>query len=75
MNAGSIASNSTKLKILNLLAKKELELDKMAKNIRIPLKVMKGLVEELERDGFVERVDEVCRITEKGIKALKSLKT
>jgi len=75
MNAGSIASNPTKLKILNLLAKKELELDKMAKNIRIPLKVMKGLVEELERDGFVERVDKVCRITEKGIKALKSLKT
>ncbi len=74
MKAGSIASNPGKLKIMNLLAKKELDAGRIAKNTRIPLNIVKGLLDELEKDGLVEQEEGSYRATEEGIKALKSLK-
>ena len=74
MKAGSIASNPGKLKIMNLLVKKELEAERIAKSTRMPLNVVSGLLEELERDGFIKREEGRYRATEEGIKALKTLK-
>ncbi len=74
MKAGSIASNPTKLKIMKILAKKDLDLRGISKTTRLPEVSIKGIVSELVKDGFVEDEDGVYRATEEGIKALKTLK-
>ncbi|AAB89453.1 MULTISPECIES: DUF2250 domain-containing protein [Archaeoglobus] len=74
MKAGSIASSPGKLKIMNLLAKKELDAGRIAKSTRIPLNIVKWLLDELEKDGLVEQEAGSYKATEEGIKALKALK-
>jgi len=74
MKAGSIASNPTKLRIMKILAKKDLDLHGISKATRLPEIPVKGIMDELVKDGFVKDEGGVYRITEEGIKALKTLK-
>ncbi|WP_202318692.1 winged helix-turn-helix domain-containing protein [Archaeoglobus neptunius] len=74
MKAGSIASNPSKLKIMNLLVKKGLSKEKIVKSTRIPENLVNGILDELMKDGFVAEKDGVYSATEEGKKALKSLK-
>ncbi len=74
MKAGSIASNPNKIKIMNLLVKKELSIDRIVKATRLPVRSVKSLVEELIKEGFVEEKEGIYSATEEGKKALKSLK-
>lgn len=74
MKIGSLASNPNKLKIMNLLAKRELTREKIAKSTRMPGNLVSGILDELVRDGFVEEKEGIYTATEEGKKALKSLK-
>lgn len=74
MKAGSIASNPNKLKIMNLLAKKDLSLERIVKATRLPQISVKSIMDELVKDGFVEEKDGIYSATEEGKKALKTLK-
>ncbi|MBO8179632.1 MAG: hypothetical protein H0Z19_04015 [Archaeoglobus sp.] len=74
MKAGSLASNPNKLKIMNLLIKRELTKEKIVKSTRMPGNLVNGLLDELVKDGFVEEKEGVYSATEEGKKALKSLK-
>ncbi len=74
MKPGSIASNPNKLKIMNLLLKKSMNLEKIAKSMRMPVVAVSGLLSELVSEGFVEEKNGVYEVTKLGEKALKSLK-
>jgi len=74
MKAGSIASNPSKLRIMNLLAKKDLSLERIVKATRLPQISVKSIIDELVNDGFVEEKDGVYSVTEEGKKALRTLK-
>lgn len=74
MKAGSIASNPNKLRIMNLLAKKDLTLEKIVKATRLPQISVKSIIDELLKDGFVEEKDGIYSATGEGKKALKTLK-
>jgi predicted transcriptional regulator len=74
MKVGSIASNPNKLRIMNLLLKKDMPVKSIAKAVRMPEVALKTLLNELVKDGFVEEKEGVYRITSEGEKALKSLK-
>ena len=71
MKIGSLASNSNKLKIMNLLMKKELTKEKIAKSTRMPGNLVSGILDELVRDGFVEEKEGVYSATEEGKKPLR----
>ncbi len=74
MKIGSIASNPNKIRIMNLLLKKEMSLKQIAKSTRMPEISLKTIIDELVKDGFVESTDKGYIITESGKKALKSIK-
>mgnify|MGYP002331874987 CR=1 FL=1 len=74
MKAGSIASNPNKLRIMNLLVKKELNVDRIVKSTRLPPNLIKGLIEELLKEGFIEEKEGFYFATDEGKKALKTLK-
>lgn len=74
MKLGSLASNPNKVRILNLVLKKELTLDSIAKAVRVPKIALTSLLNEMVKDGFIEEKEGVYRITEEGKKALKNLK-
>ncbi len=74
MKAGSIASNPTKLRIMKILAKKSTDLHGIARATRLPEVSVRGVLDELVKDGFVRDEEGVYTITEEGIKALKVLK-
>jgi len=74
MKAGSIASNPNKLKIMNLLAKKELNIERIVKVTRMPETSVRSLIEELLKEGFLREKDGMYAVTEDGKKALRTLK-
>jgi len=74
MKAGSIASNPNKLRIMNLLIKKELNVDGIAKSTRLPPNLVKGLVGELLKEGFIGEKEGLYFATDEGKKAMKTLK-
>ncbi len=74
MKLGSIASNPNKLRIMNLLAKKEMSLERIVKAVRMPRNAVEAIMSELIKDGFVEESNGVYAITESGMKALKNLR-
>jgi len=74
MKPGSLASSPSKLKIMNLLAKKELTKEKITKLTRMPENLVSSILDELVKDGFVEEKEGVYSATEEGKKALKTLK-
>ena len=74
MKAGAEASNPNKLRILNVLMKKELSAKAISKSVRMPEVAVTSLINELVRDGFVEEIEGVYRITEDGKKALRELR-
>jgi predicted transcriptional regulator len=74
MKAGAAASNPNKLRILNVLMKRELSVKAISKSVRMPEIAVTSLINELVKDGFVEESEGVFRITEEGKKALRDLR-
>ncbi len=71
MNPTSILSNSNKIRILNILKKGKVDFRGVMKSTRLPETVLKSLLDELVRDGFVKEINGTYEITEVGLKALK----
>jgi predicted transcriptional regulator len=63
---GHITSNSNKLKIVEILHKRANSPKGISKNMRVPERVVKGLLEELLADGVVEKDAETYKLTELG---------
>ncbi len=72
---GHITSNPNKIKVLEILKRKEGVNEKtVSKFTRIPVAMLKGTIEELKKDGIIEERDEGLYLTELGIEVLTSLK-
>ena len=71
---GHITSNPNKIKVLDVLSKKSADIRVLSKTTRIPLKMLERIIEELEADGVIEEENGQLRITEKGFKAITSLR-
>lgn len=74
MEVGSLASNPNKIRLVEIIAKKDQKIDEIAKKVRIPSQTLKNLLNELLNDGLVSREGEVYRISEKGIRAIKEIR-
>ncbi len=74
MKLGSLASNPNKLRVMNLLLKKSLELNAIAKAIRLPKNALKSIIDELITEGFIEEEGGYYKITDLGKRTLKSLR-
>lgn len=62
------------LKILEILEDGEKTQEELRKSTRIPEKMLSGMIKRLEDLGFVERIGESLKITEKGFEELKRQK-
>lgn len=72
---GLITSNPTKVKILELLKKrKKADSKTIAKFTRIPEIMLRGVVEELKRDGFIVEEDGVFSLSSAGLEVLTKMK-
>ena len=71
---GHITSNPNKIKVLEALSKKSADVKALSKVTRIPLKMLERIIKELEADGVIEEEDGQLRITERGFKAITSLR-
>jgi|Deesub1362A_J573_1020465.scaffolds.fasta_scaffold02176_4 predicted transcriptional regulator len=71
---GNIISSTNKVKILEILRRKNASPEYIAKHIRIPQKVAEELIEELEADGLLSIVEGSCHITELGVEVHNQLK-
>lgn len=74
MELGSIATNPNKVRLLEVIAKKEQRIEEVAKKARIPIQTVNSLLSELVEDGLVLREGEVYRISEKGLKAIREIR-
>ncbi len=74
-DVGSITSNPTKVRILELLKKrKKADSKTIAKFTRIPEVMLRGVVEELKRDGFIVEEDGVFSLSSSGLEVLMKIK-
>jgi len=73
MKSGSIATNPNKMKLIQMIAKKEQSLENLAKKTRIPIGTARDLLEELVSEGLVLKDGEVYKLSEKGKKAVKEI--
>ncbi len=71
---GSAISNPNKIRLLEILMKREIEVSRAAKLMRMPEISVSKLVEELMSDGLVSEKEGLLSITDDGKKVLKSLK-
>ncbi|MCS7119411.1 MAG: winged helix-turn-helix domain-containing protein [Archaeoglobaceae archaeon] len=74
MKAGSLASNQNKIKLIEIIAKKELNAGEIAKKARIPLRMTLSLMDELLNEGLVLRNGDFYKISKKGEKAIKEIR-
>jgi predicted transcriptional regulator len=63
---GHVTSNSNKVKIIEILNRKESDPKTISKYMRTPDRVVKGLLDELEKDGIVEATENIYRLTDLG---------
>jgi predicted transcriptional regulator len=63
---GHVAANSNKVKILETLHRKQSNAKMVSKNIRLPERVVRGLLDELAADGIVEEDEGRYRLTALG---------
>ncbi len=72
---GLVTSNPTKVKILELLKKrKRADSKTIAKFTRIPEITLRGVVEELKREGFIVEEDGVFSLSSSGLEVLTKMK-
>ncbi|RLI85178.1 MAG: hypothetical protein DRO98_07410 [Archaeoglobales archaeon] len=71
---GHITSNPNKIKVLEVLNKKNSDVKALSKATRIPPKMLERIIKELKADGVIEEKNGQLRITEKGFKAITSLR-
>ncbi len=72
---GLVTSNPTKVKILELLKKrKKADSKTIAKFTRIPEIMLRDVVEELKRDGFIVEEDGVFSLSSAGLEVLTKMK-
>ncbi|MEM4472644.1 MAG: winged helix-turn-helix domain-containing protein [Archaeoglobaceae archaeon] len=74
MKSGSLATNPNKLKLIEMIAKKEQGIEEISKKTRIPVNTAKALLEELMNEGLILKEGNVYKLTEKGEKAIKEIK-
>ncbi len=74
-DVGLITSNPTKVKILELLKKrKKADSKTIAKFTRIPEIMLKGIIEELKRDGFIAEEEGEFSLSPAGLEVLMKMK-
>lgn len=73
MELGSLATNPNKLRLIEIVAKKNQKIEEIAKKTRIPVQIVRILLEELVNEGFVSKEGEVYRISKNGVKAIKEI--
>jgi len=71
---GHIASNPSKIKILETLSRRSTDSRTLSKLTRIPAKMLESLVGDLKTDGLLEENENELKVTEKGLKVVASLK-
>ncbi|AEA46725.1 hypothetical protein [Archaeoglobus veneficus] len=71
---GHITSNRSKIKVLEVLSRKSADIRTISKITRIPLKILEGVVKELEADGILRDEDGELKITERGLRVIANLK-
>ncbi len=62
------------LKVLNLINENISEFGKLRKSTRLPEKILKSIIEELENWGFIVEEEGKYKITKKGMEELKKLR-
>ncbi|MBO8182589.1 MAG: hypothetical protein H0Z28_07325 [Archaeoglobus sp.] len=63
---GHVTSNSNKVKIIEILHRKQSNPKNISKNMRVPERVVKGLLDELAADGIVEEHESEFKLTDLG---------
>jgi predicted transcriptional regulator len=72
---GHITSNPNKIKVLEILKRKEGADEKVvSKFTRIPVAMLKKTIDELKNDGVIEERDGGLYLTDLGAEVLTSLK-
>ncbi len=72
---GLITSNPTKVRILELLKKRgKADSKTIAKFTRIPEVTLRGVIEELKRDGFIAEEDGEFRLSSAGLDVLMKMR-
>jgi predicted transcriptional regulator len=72
---GLITSNPTKVKVLEVLKKKErADARTISKSIRVPEIMLKGVLEELKHDGFVIEEEGIFSLSPSGLEVLMKMK-
>ncbi|MFN3384780.1 MAG: winged helix-turn-helix domain-containing protein [Archaeoglobaceae archaeon] len=74
MEIGSLATNPNKVRLIEIIAKKEQKIEEIAKRARIPTQTVQSLLNELVDGGFVLKDGEVYKVSGKGIRAIKEIK-
>jgi len=73
-DVGQVMSNPNKVRILEVIRKRgEVDMGTISKLTRIPMVMLRGLIEDLKRGGFIEEVNGVCRLTDQGLEVLMKI--
>ncbi len=73
-DVGHVMSNPNKVRVLEVLRKREkADLKEISKLTRIPEVMLKGIMNDLERDGFVREEGGVYKITPEGVEVLMKI--
>ena len=67
------AAQPRKLRLIRMLMKREMELEEVAKRVRMPKGIVESLLKELVRDGLLVEEEGVYKVTKEGKKVLKNL--
>ncbi len=70
---GFVSSNPVNVRILELLRKKEADIETISKLTRIPLPTLRVAMKGLKERGLVVEVEGKFRISEEGLEVLKRL--
>ena len=63
---GHVAANSNKVKIIEILHRKPSNPEALSKNMRVPARVVRSLLDELTADGIVEEDEGGYKLTDLG---------
>ncbi len=74
-DVGFVTSNPNKVRVLEVIRKRgKATMKDVSKSTRIPEVMLKGVLEELKREGFVSEEEGLLRLTPSGFEVLEKMR-
>ncbi len=74
-DVGFVTSNPNKVRVLEVIRKRgKTTMKEVSKSTRIPEVMLRGVLEELKREGFVSEEEGLLKLTPAGLEVLEKMR-